>query len=129
MHSARSLTWFGALSIIILAMVVLGFTGGRVHADAADSDKSGAATGSVTKGEKPGGLTAEQKKSYARFLARWVMPILLLLVIFVVLVMVSSRAFRMWILGRQKPVKFGPVNDVWSQAKDVQNRKGKKRRK
>jgi hypothetical protein len=57
------------------------------------------------------------------------MPILLLLVIFVVLLMVSARAFRMWVLGRQKPVKFDPVDDVWSQAKDVQNRKGKKRRK
>jgi hypothetical protein len=93
----------------------------------AGSDGTGTAGTTVAKTEKPAELTPEQKRTYAHLLAKWWMPTLLLIIIFIVVLMVVTRALRMWILGRSKPVKFNPVEDVWSQAKDVK-RTGKKKK-
>ena len=106
--------------------MILCLAAGSGYGAADDPDKSGTASGAVVKTEKPGALTPEQKKSLAHMLARYVLPVLLLLIIFVVILMVLTRAFRLWVLGRGRPVKFDPVDDLWSQAKDEHPRKEKK---
>ena len=69
-----------------------------------------------------GEITHQQKRSYLRTFARIWMPIMLLLIIFVVVLMAVSRHLRLWVLGRWRPVKFEPVEDLWWK-KDEENEK------
>jgi hypothetical protein len=113
------LTCCAALSMMVATALIVGAVGAGGYAD----DE-----GPTVKPEKPGGFTLDQKRKYAHLLGRYWLPTLLLLIIFVVVLMVVTRALRLWVLGRGRPVKFDKVEDVWSQAKDNQGKPGKRKR-
>ena len=111
---------------MLAAVLLVSLAGGRGYCAEGGAAGSDEKAGTITSADKPAGLTAEQKRTLAHHLAKWWLPILLLLIIFVVVLMVVTRAMKLWVLGRGRPVKFDPVDDVWSQAKDKQEGPRKK---
>jgi hypothetical protein len=126
--SARSLTWCAVISIMAPLVLMPGVAGARAYGADSGADVSAPEPATVDKPEKPGGLTLEQKRTYARLLAKYWLPTLLLLVIFVVMLMVVTRALKRWLLDRDRPVKFDPIEDVWSQAENKSDKRKKKGR-
>ena len=106
--------------------LMLGLAGVPAYGEQSGADLS--APGTADKPDKSGGLTREQKRTYARLLAKYWLPTLLLLVILVVMLMVATRALKRWLLDRDRPVKFDPVEDVWSQAENKSDKREKKKR-
>ena len=122
------MTWCAAISIIAALALMLGPAGARAYGEQSGADRPALKLATADKSDKPSGLTPEQKKTYARLLAKYWLPTLLLIVVFVVMLMVVTRALKRWLLDRDRPVKFDPVEDVWSQAENKSDKRKKKRR-
>ena len=117
MRSGHSLTSFAVHSILALAVMLVLPPGQRAYGpEPAIEEEHLTAGASEGSDESAGLMTPEQRRSYARVFAQTWLPILLLLIIFVVLLMVVTRHLKLWVLGRQRPVKFKPVDDVWWQS-------------
>lgn len=125
MPSGQSLTYFAAHSPFVLALLVMVgvFVGASCleASEGASADEEIKPADPVEFGESEE-ITHEQKRFGLRTFARIWMPILLLLIIFVVVLMVVNRRLRLWVLGRRRPVKFKPVEDLWW-GKDEKNEK------
>lgn len=122
------MTCCAAISIMAPLTLMLGLAGAPAYGEQSGADVSAPAPVTIDKPDKPSGLTPEQKRTYARLLAKYWLPMLLLLVVFVVMFMVSTRALKRWLLDRDRPVKFDPVEDVWSQAENKADKREKKKR-
>jgi hypothetical protein len=99
--------------------MLLPATGGSADVRTDDADEAVTESGE-TPGTERAGMDPEARRSYARMLARMWLPILLLLIIFVALLMVISRRLRLWVLRRNRPVKFDRVDDVWWKKRNEQ---------
>lgn len=123
MSSARCLILFAVLELVLLC----GGTGERTCAAEGTSqpasptslqaapDATEVVPQAAGQTETHRRMTPAQKKSYLGKWARASLLIVLIAVIFVVVLMVVSRRMRLWVLGRDRPVTFGPVEDLWWQ--------------